>query len=226
MAATGCVDDGPTPDPASQISRAARVEVPDDAPVMAPDVSVVEVTSQRCERPTLNRGVGTRIGRGRILTAAHVVDGNLRVLEVDGRAAEVSGLDARLDLAVLVLTDADADPDPAPGPVFADEARAGPVSVLTSDGTIGARIDRVITLRVDDLTAGAVHERPVVALDVGAEPGVSGSPVIDHTGAIVAIVVLSDPGADESYAVRVGGDTLDVVTGLPPSTVRRGCTDW
>lgn len=221
MAATGCVDDSTTP----QGSRAATVEVPDDAPAAAPDVRVVEVTSQRCERPTLNRGVGTRLGQGRILTAAHVVDGHLRVLEVGGRAAEVIGLDARLDLAVLVLTDPDPAHDVDPGPVFADEARAGPVSVVTDDGTIGARIDRVITLRVNDLTAGAVHERPVVALDVGAEPGVSGSPVIDHTGAIVAIVVLSDPSADESYAVRVAGGTPDMVTEMSTPTVRRGCPD-
>jgi S1-C subfamily serine protease len=191
---------------------------------------VVEVTSQRCERPTLNRGVGTELGRGRFLTAAHVVDGHLRMLEVDGRAVEVVGLDPRLDLAVLAEIHA-TDTDPADtgaldtGPVFGEAARPGPVSVMTTEDTVDTRIDRVITLRVDDLTDGVVHERPAVVLDVGAEPGMSGSPVLDASGAIVAVVVLSDRRADRSYAVAVGADTPDLLAALPRSAVRRACPD-
>lgn len=185
---------------------------------VADRVEVVTVHSQRCERPMLHRGVGTVLESGLVLTAAHVVDGDLRLLEVDGIDARVIGLDVRLDLAVLRLVGSTvtatddrrlrtSTPDP------------GPVTVVTPERTLPTQLRRSITLRVDDVTEGVTHERRAVELALAVERGHSGAPVLDRDGAIVAVVVLADPRQPVSYAVRVPSTTLK----LPPPTGRSGC---
>ncbi len=185
-------------------------------------LQVVEVTSQRCDRPTVNRGNGTSLGDGRVLTAAHLVDGDLRDLRVDDRAAEVIALDARLDLALLRATD---EPTSAPTggqPTFATDALGGPVEIVTSVGARATEIRREITLRVDHLGQRTVHERPAVELAGAVERGVSGAPVIGPDGSILGVVVLSDPAGDVSFAVRIDAATLGEL-GRSEEPVRRAC---
>ncbi|CAN5463715.1 hypothetical protein BH23ACT3_BH23ACT3_24300 [soil metagenome] len=177
-------------------------------------------------RPTINRGVGIDLGDGRFLTAAHVVDVDLRVLTVDQHPAVVVALDEQLDLAVLALDDNDDDDNDLTGssrpigPAPTAPPVPGPVAVLTADGLIETEILRVLTLRVNDVSALAVHERPALELGYRADPGHSGAPVLDASGAIVGVVVLSDPSGQRSYAVRPPASTSE----LPTVEPRHGCS--
>lgn len=215
LVATACADDGPgsPADPVTSTDAApAGVAAPADnarsaddarsAVVAGSGIVVVEVTSQRCERPTVHRGVGVERGDGTVLTAAHVVDGDLRSLAVDGESAEVTRLDEQFDLAVVERVQIGDTADRLVPPIFAQAATPGPATIVTPDGRTTVRIDQEITLRVDHLTDQVVHVRPAIQLDTGVERGHSGAPVVDHEGAIVGIVVLSDPIGETSYAVR------------------------
>jgi S1-C subfamily serine protease len=172
----------------------------------------------------IHRGVGIDLGAGTFLTAGHVVDGDLRVLTVDEQPAVVVAFDERLDLAVLALVDA---PTGSARPIGAwptdptdpPEPRPGPVTVLSADEPVETEIVRVVTLRVDDVSALVVHERPALELGYVAEPGHSGAPVLDGAGELVGVVVLSDPSGGRSYAVRPPGSTHEFRRAPP----RHGC---
>jgi hypothetical protein len=88
---------------AGSVDRSGEVDVADLAgsAETAPLVDVVQVEAQRCERPQPGFGVGTRLAEDLVLTAGHVVDGNLRRLEVGGADATVVALDRALDLAIV-----------------------------------------------------------------------------------------------------------------------------
>lgn len=173
----------------------------------------------------LHHGVGTRIGSDRVLTAAHVVDGDLRHLDVEGANAEVVALDARLDLAVLRIVapaTASGGTGAAPPPVYSHQGVEDDevLAIATPAGIAVAVAVRTVTLRVDDVDSGVVHEREAIQLDGDVPRGTSGAPVLDESGAIVGVVVLSDPAGDVTYAVRLPGGADSI--GPPPS--RRGCT--
>lgn len=203
IAATACID--------TTTSPAAR-----EAPGPNHAITVVPVTTQRCARPMVHRGVGTVLAEGLVLTAAHVVDGDLRSLDVDGVPGQVLALDLALDLAVVGV-----DGTSAPGsvPTGVRAASPGPATVLTIDGNVTAEITRRITLRVDDVGAQARYERPALELAGVTAPGHSGAPVVDDDGHIVGVVIATAPGDGVTYAVRPPATTAD----LTGTTARTGC---
>ena len=64
-------------------------------------------------------------------------------------------------------------------------------------------VERVVTLRVDDVSAGVVHEREALVLAAEVRSGDSGSPVVDGAGDVVGVVVLRRRDESGSYATRV-----------------------
>ncbi len=82
------------------------------------------------------------------------------------------------------------------------EAQAA-ATVETPTGRRSTTVDRALTLRVDDVSAGVVHDRRVLELATVVEPGDSGAPVVTADGTVVGVVVLRRPAADVSYAARV-----------------------
>lgn len=166
--------------------------------------AVVEIESQRCDRPTVFRGVGLPVGGSAVLTAAHVVDGDLRRLTVDGVEASVVALDARTDLALVGTLPL----DPPDGVVGARDggrsAGAGDVvRIVLVDAVVDAHVVRRTALRVDDLDAGEVFERDAIVLDVTAEPGWSGAPVVSPDGDLVGVVTLVDTPGGATFATDV-----------------------
>ena len=173
--------------------------------------AVVTIESQTCRRPQPRVGVGTVLADGVALTAAHVVDDQLRRLEVDGRAARVVAISAATDLALVASeTSSDRTIDAArqwfdtiegavPAPVGASSA----VTIVAADGDVPTTVERVVTLRVDDVSAGVVHERRALVLAAEVRPGDSGSPVVDRTGDVVGVVVLRRSDEPNSYATRI-----------------------
>lgn len=183
---------------------------------------VVVVASRRCQRPTVHRGSGLRLADGDVLTAAHVVDGELRDLWIDDEPAAVVALDARLDLALVRPLVRTAERTSDGRPSWGYGAEVGAATIVTAESRLETEILREITLRVDHLSQRAVHERPALELRGAVERGVSGAPVLDGTDRVVAVVVLSDPSGGISYAVTLDDHTIEGVRGSGV-TVRPGC---
>lgn len=199
----------------------------DDA---APDAAhgLVPVESQTCDRPQTRHGVGLLLADGLALTAAHVVDDELRHLEFDGHAASVIAMSTETDLALVASDVAGAGPRNAAVRWFAtiDDAALPdidapqPVTIRSVRRSQDTTVERVVTLRVDDLSADAVHERRALVLAMAAAPGDSGSPVIDASGDVIGVVTLRRSGLDESYATRIPSvpNAADLAADLGRST--------
>lgn len=175
----------------------------DDGPAGRP--TVVAVTVQRCARPNAVHGVGVVVRDGLVVTAGHVVEGDLRRLELTAGGATVPAavvaLDRNRDLALVT-----ADLGGAVGgePVVAEAAGAVPsaATVVTPEREMGVTIDRHVTQVVDHATDGATYRREVVVFPPAVDAGTSGAPVLDADNRLVGIVVATLD--DETYAVTAG----------------------
>ena len=165
-------------------------------------VRVVALEAQACDRPQPRFGQATLLDSHTALTAGHLVEGKLRVLELDGEPASVVAIDEQLDVAVIStgrsteLSIVDA------ASVSSSSYVDGPVEIVLADGVIEADVVRALTLRVDDATDDAMYDRPSLELDIVVEPGHSGAPVVDDAGRVVGVVMLRRPSASVSYATR------------------------
>ncbi len=188
----GCADDGPP----------AEVD-PRDA------VAVVPVAAQRCEQPNRAHGLGVVVGDGVVVTAGHVVEGDLRALEVDGRPATVRTLDRDSDLAVLAVPGLTAPvgvdgllaPSPRPDAALVDTA-----TLVRVDDTVPVQLSRREVLVVDNVSDHATYRRHVVVFEPGVVEGDSGAPLVAGDGRLVGIVILTrDREAFAVTAAEVSG---------------------
>ena len=173
------------------------VSCADESP---PQVSSVAVAATPCDRPTARLGVGTVVAEGLVLTAAHIVEDELRSLEVDGQPARVVAIDTRIDVAVLSV-DAALDEDTVERGVarLADAGIADTVRITTPAGVIDTTVERIVTLDVEDTTDEAVRRRLALVLDGAVPAGTSGAPVVDD-GHLVGVVTISHAERDVTYA--------------------------
>jgi len=165
----------------------------DDAPT---HVSVVAIAATPCDRPTARLGVGTVVAEGLVLTAAHVVEDDLRRVEVDGRPGRVVALDTRIDVAVVSL---DTPTDQGAATMGAADVTDA-VRIITPTGVIDTTVGRIVTLSVDDTTDGVVHRRRALVLAGTVPEGTSGAPVVDRDGLVVGLVNVVHAGRDVTYA--------------------------
>jgi S1-C subfamily serine protease len=182
---------------------------------VAIEVALVEAVG--CDRPQTRSGVGAFVADDVVLTAAHVVEGDLRELRVGETSAVVVGIDTRTDLALVALIDRDSTVDgDLPRWIVTPhrDASPGPVQVVTPEGSTDITLVRRLTLRVEDITADTTVERRALELDVVVDPGASGSPVIDANGDLIGVVTLRRPSTGVSYASAVPAftDLLDSAT--------------
>ncbi len=164
--------------------------------------SIVKITG---DAPSCNRGQegsGSVIGPHRVITNAHVVAG-VRAPRVQvagtGRTyrASVVVFDARRDLAVL-----DVPGLTAPAlPIGQDLSRSDPAAVagFPQNGpfrAVPARVRSVLHATGEDIYGHAGVTRLVYSLYAVVQPGNSGGPVLDPSGALVGVVFaksLDDP---------------------------------
>jgi S1-C subfamily serine protease len=148
-----------------------------------PSVLPVRVATQ-AQRSGAN-ATAFALGRDRLVTVAHVLDGG-RQVSAAGRRGRVLRLDRRLDVAVLAVRGV--------GTTSARTAAARPgervtIRVLRSGEarSLPARVRRAITARVRG-SGGPVRVRPALELAAEVMPGDSGAPVLDGRGHVVGMI--------------------------------------
>ena len=142
----------------------AAVACADDTPAQ---VSSVAIAATPCDRPTARLGVGTLVAEGRVLTAAHVVEDDLRDVAVDGQPARVVALDPASTSRYSASMQGRGSK--VMRATFADAEIADAVRIVTPTEVIETTVERIVTLTVDDTTDGVVRHRAALVLD-GAVP--------------------------------------------------------
>lgn len=142
-------------------------------------------------------GAGVQVSPRIILTASHVVRDETRVRVVDDqgreRPANVIANDAGLDLALVRLLDRT---EMAVSPVMcAVPAPGRRVSII---GHPAGKRFTVLGGRIDSLPMPFGQWRSLVLLSQRALGGMSGGPVIDGNGAVIAMVVAATRYVDQS----------------------------
>ena len=168
--------------------------------------STVRVRADGCG-PRTELGVGTSIGDGLVVTAAHVVAGAERVEIVDTlgttTSADVVFFDPVLDVAALRPV----TPMEASAPLRADPAAEddiGVVAIGSVDGPIEL-VDVEVVQRVTILTTDIYREeqvrRPGLRVSVTVEPGDSGAMVHLPDGGVGIVWSRSTETADQAWTV-------------------------
>jgi S1-C subfamily serine protease len=141
---------------------------------------------------------GFAVGRDRVVTVAHVVDG---AVKVDGVAARPLRVDRRSDLALLAV----------PGIVgrSSDVAAVGAgdeVRIVRLRGgrpsPLSVRVGRAIVAHVRAAGAERAVSRPALELAAAVRAGDSGAPVVSGSGDLAGVVFAGSNGReDTAYAV-------------------------
>jgi len=167
-------------------------------------LSVVKVSSLGCGG--LVTGSGFPVGRGYIVTNAHVVSGTTShsIITSQGRQmkATVVFFDSERDVAVLYAPDFAAQALP-----FAPGARGTKGAVIGYPGggaeaVVPAIVDGEITPQGRDIYNQALVTRDVYVIQASVHPGNSGGPLVDLQGGVVGLVFAtsaSDP--TQAYAL-------------------------
>jgi S1-C subfamily serine protease len=129
-----------------------------------------------------------------VVTVAHVLGDGAPT--VDGRRAEVVGLDRARDLAVLRVRGLHARPAPAVGGVAILVRRAGRTLALPT------QVRRGVTATVVPASGGVARTRQALELDAAIEPGDSGAPVVAPGRLLGIVFARSERRARTAYAVR------------------------
>ena len=153
-----------------------------------------------CDRPTARLGVGTIVAEGLVLTAAHVVEDELRDVEVDGQPAQVVVLDVRIDAAVLEV-EAPIDRGAA---MVADVTVADAVRILTPSGVIGTTVRRIVTLPSTTRRTGSCIAVKHWCSRAWCPPERAARRSLMATDASSGMVTISHTGRDVTYATRTG----------------------
>lgn len=161
-----------------------------------PDVAaaIVAVESSGCGLG-VSRSVGFVVGPSLVVTVAHSVAGAGEV-QVDGSEAQVAALDLRADVAVLRVAGVSTRAR------LGEPADGAPVSVILPDGAVASTVVSTPTIEHRVVNRGVTYQRQGAILDLAVEPGQSGSPVVNASGEIVAMVYArSTESSARSYAV-------------------------
>jgi S1-C subfamily serine protease len=180
--------------------------------------SVVRVEGEACEQ--IQDGTGFAIGRNVVVTNAHVVAGerDTAVFLPDGakRDARDVRFDPRRDLAVLVVDGLGLPP------LRLGNGRAGSEGAVYGHPGGGplrptpARIAEQIDARGTDIYRTTPTRRSVFVLASQLQPGDSGAPLVDQTGAVMGVAFAIDPG-QENTAYALTNDELRAVLDDVPS---------
>ena len=162
----------------------------------------VRISGEGCLGTTM--GTGVRVGPGEVLTAAHVVAGESVAAVVDddgtaGRGADITKLGA-VDAATLHTTSSGRW-------VHRREGRARIGETVVVAGSPGGGEVLVRTANVVGEVSGRVPGDPLTSLllDVEAQPGDSGGPVLDLDGRLIGIVYARSNADGRALVIPLDG---------------------
>ncbi|HST82569.1 MAG TPA: MarP family serine protease [Kineosporiaceae bacterium] len=198
-------------------------QVLNTAAVVKAQRSVVKITGEATSCGRGQEGSGVVISPRRVVTNAHVVAGvRDPYVQVGGTGnryrARVVSFDPRRDLAVLAVKGLPTTPLD-----LGSDLRRGDLAVVAgfpNDGPFvasAARVRSIVRASGEDIYGRPGAVREVYSLYVNVQPGNSGGPVLNASGAVVGIVFaksLDDTTTgyaltlDESRAVIEAGATL------------------
>ena len=172
----------PVPGPTDAVIRAAAG---------AARVSTVKIEGSGCG--SLRLGSGFVVGRGMVMTNAHVVAGarDLTVSDTAGNhSAAVITFDPRLDVAVL-RTSGLAGPPLVLDGTDVDRGATGAVLGYPNGGALtigGAAVGAAYDAIGRDIYGGALVTRSIVELQATVRPGNSGGPLVLADGSVGGVV--------------------------------------
>jgi S1-C subfamily serine protease len=171
--------------------------------------ATVALRSRGCGPET--RGTGVRVPGGLVITAGHVVTPATEVF-VDGRPAGRPLVAPAIDVATVSSDGGRALPEAEVDPTPGEEVRVAGRSTGST---------RVRVARVQGYRSGRDPGDPptVMRLDVRADPGDSGGPVVDATGRLVGIVYATERVTQLALVIPVSVLRLVLAGALAP----RGC---
>lgn len=188
-----------------RIASAAGGDISPTAPPTIPKVdtgtpslakaakSVVKVTGTAYQCGQNQSGSGFVVAKNRIMTNAHVVAGvSQPVVEVPGQGAlpgRIVYFDPRNDLAIIAVSGLGAPPialrsnlSDGDEAVFDGYPLGGPYQ------SGSARVEHVMTVRVNDIYGKNPHDMIVYQLAAHVEEGNSGGPLLSTGGAVAGVV--------------------------------------
>jgi S1-C subfamily serine protease len=186
--------------------------------------SVVRVEGEACDQ--IQDGTGFAIGRDVVVTNAHVVAGerDTAVFLPDGakRDARVVRFDPRRDLAVLVVDGLGLPPlrlgngqAGSEGAVYGHPG-GGPLQPTP------ARIAEQIDARGTDIYRTTPTRRSVFVLASQLQPGDSGAPLVDQTGAVMGVAFAIDPGQENTAYALTNDELRAVLDDIPTDSADTG----
>jgi len=173
-------------------SRGWRVD--EDRPWEA---SLVRITNRRCRDEI--RGSGVVVG-GRVWTNRHVVDGAAEVVLTfhDGRTVTVDRLATSVDVDIAVLDSDELDIDGLRWSDVEGGISGGELAGFPGGHDLLVRSARVVATQRG--WGDRDPERPLL-LDAAVVPGESGSPLIDRSGAVAALVYARSADGGRGLAI-------------------------
>jgi S1-C subfamily serine protease len=171
--------------------------------------AVVKVTGNAWQCGQNQSGSGFVVAKGRVVTNAHVVAGvSDPVVEVPGGGAlpgRIVYFDPLHDLAVIAVPGLGTSPVP-----LGDTLPAGSDAVFDGYPLGGpfqsrpARVEQVVTVRVDDIYGNNPHTTEVYQLAANVQEGNSGGPLLTTDGVVVGLVFAKAAKvADVGYALTM-----------------------
>ncbi len=195
----------------------------DDPPFTDHRAAVVDVFADGCSlEPAVGAGFAIEHGSGSlVLTSAHTVAGADEITIVHAGTAvpaTLVGFDPALDVAVL-RGPTSANPVPVARPRIGQPA----VAFLTRAGegdqpvAVGTRVDRLLRVTIDDIYREAEVMRQAFEFQAPIEPGDSGGPIIDASGAAIGLVYARSRARDGTAFAVSGTDLRVMLRTLDPT---------
>lgn len=202
------VFDGLAPEQILPVEPPDPAEVGEAAAAAAGGIVKVTGVAEECSRG--QEGTGWVVAPQRVVTNAHVVAGvSEPLVQVTGQGERLQGevvlFDAARDLAVIAVPDLEAAPLALGGDLEAGQPAA--VAGFPLNGpyqSSPARVRQVIDARGEDIYGRPGVVREVYSLFADVEPGNSGGPLLDPSGAVVGVIFAKslDDG-DTGYALTL-----------------------